>query len=44
MIVGNKRYCDECSSDNAKRYVIGWIIRDYCLDCAIKHNLGYERT
>ena len=40
MIVGNKRYCDDCYSDNAQRYVIGCIVRDYCIECAIKHNLG----
>ena len=40
MVVGNKRYCDECNSDDAQRYVDGWVVRDYCLDCAIKHNLG----
>lgn len=40
MIVGNKRYCDECNSDdNVQRYTIGWIVRDLCLDCAIKNNL-----
>lgn len=40
MIVGNKRYCDECNSDNAQRYVVGWVVRDYCSDCAIKYKLG----
>ena len=40
MIVDNKRYCDECNSDKAQRYVVGWIVRDYCVECTIKHNLG----
>ena len=39
MVVGNKRYCDECNSDNAKKYVVGWLVRDYCLECAIKNNV-----
>ena len=29
MIVNNKRYCDECNNDKAKRFVVGWIVRDY---------------
>ena len=40
MIVDNKRYCDECNSDKAQRYVVGWVVRDYCVECTIKHNLG----
>lgn len=39
MVVGNKRYCDECNSDDAQRYVIGWVVRDLCLDCVIKYKL-----
>lgn len=22
-----------------KRYVVGWVVRDYCPDCAIKNKL-----
>ena len=45
MIVGNKRYCDECNSDNAQRYIREWVVHDYCLDCAIKFNLPiYENN
>ena len=39
MIVGNKRYCDECNNDKAQRFVIGWVVRDYCPDCAIEYNV-----
>ena len=39
MVVGNKRYCDECNSDNAQRYVVGWTVRDYCINCAIKRKI-----
>ena len=39
MKVGNKIYCDECDSDNAKRYFVGWVVRDYCIKCAIKRKL-----
>jgi len=39
MVVGGKRYCDECNSDDAQRYADGWIVRDLCLDCAIKNNV-----
>ncbi len=39
MIVCNKRYCDGCNSDDAQRYWIGWIVRDYCINCAIKNNV-----
>ena len=41
MDVGNKRYCDNCNSDNAQRYVIGWVVRDLCLDCAINKNYRF---
>lgn len=40
MVVDNKRYCDECNNDNAQRYVDGWVVRDYCSECAIKYKLG----
>jgi hypothetical protein len=36
MVVESKRYCDECNSDNAQRCVVGWLVRDYCFECAIK--------
>lgn len=39
MIVCNKRYCDECNSDKARRFVVGWVVRDYCSECAIKYNI-----
>ena len=39
MIVGNKRYCDECNSDNAQRYIDGWLLIDYCIKCAIKRKM-----
>lgn len=35
----DKRCCNECNSDNAQRYVVGWVVRDYCSDCAIKYCL-----
>lgn len=43
MIVGNKRYCDECNSEDAQRYYIGWVVRDYCVKCAIKNNVDNQR-
>ena len=42
MVIGNKRYCDECDSDNAQRYYVGRTIRDYCLECAIKYNVVFR--
>lgn len=43
MIADNKRYCDECNSDTAQRYIVGWVVRDYCINCAIKINaFNYE--
>ena len=39
MIIGNKRYCDECNSDNAQRYIDGWLLIDYCINCAVKRKL-----
>ena len=39
MVGVDKRYYDDCHSDNAHRYVIGWVVRDYCQDCAIKYKL-----
>ena len=39
MIIKNKIYCDECNKDNAQRYYEGWVVRDYCLECAIKRNI-----
>ena len=39
MVVGNKRYCDECNFDDAQRYYVGWVVRDYCFECAIKNNV-----
>ena len=39
MIVGNKRYCDECNLDNAQRYIDGWLLIDYCINCAIKRKM-----
>ena len=39
MVVGNKRYCDECNSDDAQRYVYNWVVRDYCIYCATKIKL-----
>ena len=39
MIKKDKRYCDECNSDNAQRYVVEWVIRDYCINCAIKNKV-----
>ena len=39
MIIGNKRYCDECNSDNTQRYIDGWLLIDYCINCAVKRKL-----
>ena len=39
MVVGNKRYCDECNNDNTQRYYYGWVVRDLCINCAIKYKL-----
>lgn len=39
MDIGNKRCCDDCYSDDAQRYVIGWVVRDYCINCAIKRKI-----
>lgn len=38
MIISNKRYCDECHSNKAYRYYIGWTIRDLCENCALKYH------
>lgn len=39
MIVGDKRYCDERNNDKAQRFVVGWVVRDYCSECATKYNI-----
>ena len=41
MVVGNKKYCDECNSEDAQRFYCGWIVRDLCLDCSIKYKLTF---
>jgi hypothetical protein len=38
-MVGSKRYCDDCHSDDAQRFYDGWVVRDYCINCAIKRKL-----
>lgn len=41
MVVGNKRYCDECNSDDAQRFYEdgGLVVRDLCEECANRHIL-----
>ena len=39
MVIGDKRYCDECNSDNAQRFCEGWVVRDLCGECANKLKL-----
>jgi len=43
MIIGKDRCCDDCGDTNATRYYVGFVIRDYCDECANNHNILYIR-